>query len=535
MSKRAISMLVLLGCVLTAPSCAVFRPSMAAEIKPLAAAEVAVTGQVTADPSDDVRQYLLAVVADPDTDPDLRAMIADEIGDRSGGSGFSALALPNGHTWFVSNNHVVVDSERFTVSFDRLTSNINARVVYADEEFDLAVLDIPMERPVASLGPVPKEGAPVWAIGSPNGSYQVSAGTVTNRCFKLREHPLLDNPFGDRSECYIQHDAAIDPGSSGGPLFDRATGKVVGVNSMGLKGRNLAFMAIPASSVATVLKRAEASVKNRRNKAWMEKSLIEACGRLVGEAQSPTVNTSDVDWLNSLLRGGPFNWLVSPTIIDQNGYGNFIAWDFEAKMEAAAKIGPKIPMRHATVARIVDDIKAEDGFLPRFAVNQNDVITKPGEVVRVRLKLGEDQREMGWRFEQGHWRLIGYYSEAIEEADRKAAKERAAEKKAEERAKQQCRAAQKKAEKEKAEKEAADKEKADKAKPKSGAKPQPRSVPKKDEAKTDPPPATDEEETGKIQSDTPPNECAPPPARCESCKLKGDSTGAGCACTPRGQ
>ncbi|HMS41181.1 MAG TPA: trypsin-like peptidase domain-containing protein [Pyrinomonadaceae bacterium] len=128
--------------------------------------------------------------------------------------------------YILTNHHVVEDSSRITV---RLKSNeeFAARIIGMDEETDMAVLKIEAGRdlPFLLLGNSDRAEIGDWvlAIGSPFGLEQtVTAGIVSQT---RRETPY------SAFQKFIQTDAAINRGNSGGPLVNM-DGEVIGVNSM---------------------------------------------------------------------------------------------------------------------------------------------------------------------------------------------------------------------------------------------------------------------------------------------------------------
>jgi len=138
-----------------------------------------------------------------------------------GGAGFIFEA--NG--FVATNAHVVAGANAVTV---RLSDGrrLAAQVVGTDAALDLAVLkiDAAAPLPVARFGDSRQTplGAPVWAIGAPMGyAFSVSAGVLSGRDRVFDETYAVD---------LLQHDAALNPGNSGGPLFDD-DGKVIGVNT----------------------------------------------------------------------------------------------------------------------------------------------------------------------------------------------------------------------------------------------------------------------------------------------------------------
>ncbi|REJ75661.1 MAG: PDZ domain-containing protein [Acidobacteria bacterium] len=138
------------------------------------------------------------------------------------GSGF--VVDPKGY--ILTNYHVVEDSSRITVRLQNGDEHV-AKIVGADEETDLAVLKIEAgdSLPYLRFGnsDAARIGDWVLAVGSPFGlARTVTAGIISQT---KRETPS-GNPF----QRFIQTDAAINRGNSGGPLVN-LRGEVIGVNS----------------------------------------------------------------------------------------------------------------------------------------------------------------------------------------------------------------------------------------------------------------------------------------------------------------
>jgi serine protease Do len=138
---------------------------------------------------------------------------------RSLGSGF----LISADGLVVTNNHVIEgadDIQVFLTDGTRLT----AKLVGADDKADLAVLRVDAGRPLpfVEFGDSDKAEVGDWvmAIGNPFGL----GGSVTLGIVSARNRDINDGPYDD----FIQTDAAINQGNSGGPLFDM-NGKVVGI------------------------------------------------------------------------------------------------------------------------------------------------------------------------------------------------------------------------------------------------------------------------------------------------------------------
>jgi S1-C subfamily serine protease len=139
------------------------------------------------------------------------------------GSGF--VFDPAGHV--LTNYHVVARGSRIQISFDD-GSDYTAKVVGTDPAGDLAVLKIGADKkfPAAPLGTTGDLmlGEPAIAIGNPFGLNQsVSVGVVSalHRTVRAENRSYYD---------FIQTDASVNPGNSGGPLLN-GDGEVIGVNS----------------------------------------------------------------------------------------------------------------------------------------------------------------------------------------------------------------------------------------------------------------------------------------------------------------
>lgn len=132
--------------------------------------------------------------------------------------------------YIVTNNHVVQDAERITVNLNNKRT-VTARLVGNDPATDLAVIKIEEQ----GLTYIPygnsdlaRIGEPVLAIGNPfNLTSTVTAGIISA---KARNMNIIANPGGQESpiESFIQTDAAVNPGNSGGALVN-SKGQLIGI------------------------------------------------------------------------------------------------------------------------------------------------------------------------------------------------------------------------------------------------------------------------------------------------------------------
>jgi serine protease Do len=143
-------------------------------------------------------------------------------GDRAAlGSGF----IISGDGIIVTNNHVIGDAQKVEVSL-KDGSSYPARLVGKDDKTDLAVLKIDADRslPALAWGDSDKMRVGDWvvAVGNPFGL----SGTATAGIVSSRGRDIGTGPYDD----FIQIDAPLNSGNSGGPLFN-SDGQVVGVNT----------------------------------------------------------------------------------------------------------------------------------------------------------------------------------------------------------------------------------------------------------------------------------------------------------------
>lgn len=162
------------------------------------------------------------------------------------GSGF--IVDPAGY--IVTNHHVVDGAKEITVSLADGTKH-KAKVKGWDDKTDIALLKIDVDKPLPYVQFGSSEdtriGDWVLAVGNPFGL----GGTVTAGIVSARGRDIQSGPYDD----YLQIDAPINRGNSGGPLFD-TTGRVVGINTaiFSPSGGSVGIgFAIPASIAATVV------------------------------------------------------------------------------------------------------------------------------------------------------------------------------------------------------------------------------------------------------------------------------------------
>jgi serine protease Do len=137
------------------------------------------------------------------------------------GSGF--IVDPSGIV--VTNNHVIDGADEITVTLQDNTS-LKATVIGRDDRMDIAVLQVKPDKPLPAVtfgdSDASRVGDWVLAIGNPFGL----GGSVTAGIVSARGRDIRQGPYDE----FIQTDAAINKGNSGGPLFNM-DGEVIGINT----------------------------------------------------------------------------------------------------------------------------------------------------------------------------------------------------------------------------------------------------------------------------------------------------------------
>jgi serine protease Do len=165
----------------------------------------------------------------------LDEFFRDFFGDGGTPGGPNGLAPPNASLGsgfiidasglIVTNNHVIANAEQINVTLSDNTA-LQARVIGRDAVSDLALLKVDAKAPLpaANWGDSTKTRVGDWvlAIGNPFGL----GGTVTSGIISATARDIHAGPYDD----FLQTDASINRGNSGGPMFNLA-GEVIGINT----------------------------------------------------------------------------------------------------------------------------------------------------------------------------------------------------------------------------------------------------------------------------------------------------------------
>jgi serine protease Do len=164
----------------------------------------------------------------------------------------------------ITNNHVIEGADEITANFNDGTK-LKAELIGQDEKTDLAVLKVKPEKELTSVffGDSEKIRVGDWvmAIGNPFGL----GGTVTVGIVSARNRDINSGPYDN----FIQTDASINRGNSGGPLFDM-NGNVIGINTaiISPSGGSIGIgFAIPAKTATSVIAQLREFGETRRG--WL--------------------------------------------------------------------------------------------------------------------------------------------------------------------------------------------------------------------------------------------------------------------------
>ncbi len=223
----------------------------------------------------------------------------------------------------ITNEHVVRNNKIVVVHGECLPKQLT-KIIFVDQKYDLAFLEVPenisCRSSILAKDDVLKEGDPVVAIGHPYGlKFTATQGIVSSTFYRS----------GDIQ--YIQHDAALNPGNSGGPLINKS-GEIVGVNTFIIRdGQNIGF-SLPINLLKESI---EAFLANKGNEGVrchscsfvvtnhnIEDCYCPRCGTKItlpsqledyepiGIAATIEAMLKDLNFDVNLSRRGPNNWEI---------------------------------------------------------------------------------------------------------------------------------------------------------------------------------------------------------------------------------
>lgn len=208
---------------------------------------------------------------------------ADEGIERKVSSLGSGFVIDGVEGLVVTNNHVIADADEIYVNFADGSKLKVEKVVGRDLQTDLALLKVTPKAPLKDVkfgvSETLRIGDWVMAIGNPFGL----GGTVTVGIISAKARDINSGPYDD----YLQTDAAINKGNSGGPLFNM-DGEVIGVNTAIISptGGSIGIgFAIPSDTASNVIEQLKLYGETRRG--WLGVRIQSVTEDLAGELGVP--------------------------------------------------------------------------------------------------------------------------------------------------------------------------------------------------------------------------------------------------------
>jgi serine protease Do len=329
------------------------------------------------------------------TDEDERAFYRARA-EGTFGSGFLLVKKTDkgNEVLVITNRHVVELGDRAALMLADGTSLGFADVVYASPTHDLAVLrptgKVAIEEGFAVASSPAKDQQTVIATGFPGiigrPSYQTTRGFVSTQSVQLDDG-------SSRPLTYVQHTAPIDPGSSGGPLTDEA-GKVLGVNTLKVMGREAFGLAVPARYVLDTIRAASAVEARHVSEADRQRAARLACLGFLAELGSPEPRMLVLEQM------------ISNHLVGVEGLNAAVALSEEEGFEQLWNVDSVRAMRIATLVKLRAQLAVGGGPSVLETCDEVDHASATHDEVKYRIRLaGFETRELVLRFEQGRWKI----------------------------------------------------------------------------------------------------------------------------------
>jgi serine protease Do len=223
--------------------------------------------------------------------------------DRKVSSLGSGFVIDGVEGLIVTNNHVIEGADEIVINFHDGTKLKVDKVLGKDSKADVALLKVTPKTPLKSVAfgssGAMKVGDWVMAIGNPFGL----GGTVTVGIISAKQRDINAGPYDD----FIQTDAAINRGNSGGPLFN-LDGEVIGVNTAIISptGGSIGIgFAVPSDTVQSVVQQLKEFGEVRRG--WLGvkiQTVSEDIAESLGVAENTGALVSGVTPEGPAAKGG---------------------------------------------------------------------------------------------------------------------------------------------------------------------------------------------------------------------------------------
>jgi len=224
-------------------------------------------------------------------------------GDRKVSSLGSGFVIDGKEGLIVTNHHVIEGADEIVVNFHDGTKLKVDKVVGRDTKTDIALLKVTPKKPLAEVrfgvSETMKVGDWVMAIGNPFGL----GGSVSVGIISAKQRDINSGPYDD----YLQTDAAINKGNSGGPLFNM-DGDVIGVNTaiISPSGGSIGIgFAVPSDTASSVVDQLRQFGETRRG--WLGvkiQSVTEEIAESLGVKENSGALVSAVTPDSPAAKGG---------------------------------------------------------------------------------------------------------------------------------------------------------------------------------------------------------------------------------------
>jgi len=298
----------------------------------------------------------------------------------------------------VTNNHVIQDADEITVILHDNT-RLKAELLGRDPKTDLAVLKVTPENdlPAVPFGNSDqlRVGDWVMAIGNPFGL----GGTVTAGIVSARGRNINSGPYDD----FIQTDASINRGNSGGPLFNM-DGEVVGINTaiFSPTGGSIGIgFSIPTSTAQGIIKQLRDFGRTRRG--WLGVRIQQVTDEI---AESLGLDKTSGALVAEVTEGSPAEdgkIKARDVILSFNGQPVNEMRNLP-RIVAGTEIGKKVPVevwrdgKKVTVDVSVGELEEEQASLPKKSDEPANENSDEVEVSALGLKLAQVNSETREKF-----------------------------------------------------------------------------------------------------------------------------------------
>jgi serine protease Do len=286
----------------------------------------------------------------------------------------------------ITNNHVIADADEIKVILQDGT-RLDAKVLGRDSKTDLAVLKVNSKKdlPTVEFGDSDHARVGDWvvAIGNPFGL----GGSVTAGIVSARHRDINSGPYDD----FIQTDAAINRGNSGGPLFN-IEGQVVGINTAIISPRGGSVgigFAIPANLAKPVI--AQLKEFGRTKRGWLGVR-IQSVDREI--AESVGLGKPRGALVVNVTQGGPAEkaGIQARDIILKFGGQDVTAMRKLPRIVADNKVGSTVEVvlwragKEKTVNVTLGELEAAEKAL-QVSAKRNQPVPRPGGDIAETLGL----------------------------------------------------------------------------------------------------------------------------------------------------